>query len=230
MSQRYYVEAVSGERAVLSGPEAHHLTHVMRAKVGSEITLFDGEGGEYLARVHTLRRNEVELEVGERQEVDRELPRPLIAGVAMPKGDRQKWLVEKLTELGVTELVPLVTARGVVDLRDKSLGKLDRVVIEASKQCERNRLMTIASPQPLEEFLRAASGERYFAHPAGEPLAVPASGERGDAIYYAIGPEGGFTDQEVERADAAGWLRRSLGRSILRIETAAVAMAAVLGR
>lgn len=230
MSQRYYVEAVSGERAVLSGPEAHHLTHVMRAKVGSEITLFDGEGGEYLARVHTLRRNEVELEVGERQEVDRELPRPLIAGVAMPKGDRQKWLVEKLTELGVTELVPLVTARGVVDLRDKSLGKLDRVVIEASKQCERNRLMTIASPQPLEEFLRATSGERYFAHPEGEPLAVPASGERGDAIYYAIGPEGGFTDQEVELADAAGWQRRSLGRSILRIETAAVAMAAVLGR
>jgi 16S rRNA (uracil1498-N3)-methyltransferase len=216
-----------GEPVTLAGPEAHHLLHVMRAAVGDEVTLFDGRGGEYEAKVIALRRSELELEVGPRREVDRELARRIVVGVALPKGDRQKWLVEKLTELGAARLVPLVTHRGTVKLHDRGEEKLERAVIEASKQCGRNVLMEVSPPTSLEEFLATAEGLRLVAHPGGEPIS--ATGELADTITIAIGPEGGFTDEEVAAADEHGWRRVSLGPAILRIETAALAMVARLG-
>src|SRR5690606_12288873 len=117
-------------------------------------------------------RREVELEAGPRREVDRELTRRIVVGVALPKGDRQKWLVEMLTELGAARLVPLVTHRGTVKLHDRGEEKLERAVIEASKQCGRNVLMEVSRPQPFEEFLSTAEGLRLVAHPGGEPLAT----------------------------------------------------------
>src|SRR4051795_12399718 len=114
MSERFFSPyPISGGGMMLDGPEAHHLLHVMRAAVGDEVTLFDGSGAEFRATVQTLRRTDAELRIIERREVDRELPFELMVGVALPKGDRQKWLVEKLTELGVTALVPLITERCV---------------------------------------------------------------------------------------------------------------------
>src|SRR5690606_11381994 len=120
MSHRFYLPAARPHSsALLDGPEAHHLLHVMRAAVGDEVTLFDGQGNEFVATVEQLRRSEVLLAVGEGRQVDRELQRRIIVGVALPKGDRQKWLVEKLTELGAARLVPLVTERGTVKLHDR---------------------------------------------------------------------------------------------------------------
>ena len=102
MSQRYFVETpITADRAVLSGPEAHHLIHVMRLPAGATVTLFDGSGCEFAARIEHVRHAEVELGILARAEVDRELPRRLVLGVALPKGDRQKWLVEKAVELGL---------------------------------------------------------------------------------------------------------------------------------
>src|SRR5688500_9189413 len=101
MSDRFFVETpIDSEQAELIGPEAHHLAHVMRAGPGAEVTLFDGSGAEFAARVTKIGRSRVELTVSARREIDRELPFPLVLGVALPKGDRQKWLVEKATELG----------------------------------------------------------------------------------------------------------------------------------
>ena len=113
MPDRYFADsAIVSDRATLSGPEAHHLVHVMRAQAGDEVLLFDGSGAEFLARVEHVGRAEVQLAIVSRAEVDRELAFPLVLGVALPKGDRQRWLVEKATELGVTQLVPLITTRG----------------------------------------------------------------------------------------------------------------------
>src|SRR6478609_1438469 len=110
MSERFYSpHPITAGCMMLDGPEAHHLLHVMRASVGDEVTLFDDSGAEFKATVETLRRADAELRIIERREIDRELPFELVVGVALPKGDRQKWLVEKLTELGVTALVPLIT-------------------------------------------------------------------------------------------------------------------------
>lgn len=223
----YHPTTTPGDRVTIAGPEAHHLLHVMRAAVGDEITLFDGQGGEYRATIVNLGRRELELDVGNRHEVDRELARRIVVGVALPKGDRQKWLVEKLTELGAARLVPLVTHRGTVKPHDRVEEKLERAVVEASKQCGRNVLMEVASPQPFSEFIQNGEGLRLIAHPGGDPLHV--GGGQTEAISIAIGPEGGFTDDEVALADEHGWRRVSLGPAILRIETAAMAAVARLG-
>ena len=172
MSDRYFVESpVVSDRAVLAGAEAHHLLHVMRAKVGTRVTLFDGSGWEFDAVVERTGRSEVELAIAGRQEIDREAPIAVTLGVALPKGDRQKWLVEKVVELGVARLVPLETERGVAQPVENALERLRRGVIEASKQCGRNRLMEIAGPKTWQEFL-AESGDvacRLVAHPLADP-------------------------------------------------------------
>jgi 16S rRNA (uracil1498-N3)-methyltransferase len=230
MSSRYFVAApIETDRAVLADAEAHHLLHVMRARAGDEVTLFDGTGSEFTAHIERLGRSDVELAIVERRSVDRELAISLTLGVALPKGDRQAWLVEKATELGVTRLVPLVTDHGVAQPTDKALERLRRGVIEASKQCGRNRLMRIAEAQPWADFVAQspATACRLIAHvdaSQNEPTSLPKAQE----YIVAIGPEGGFTDAEVAAALHAGWQAISLGARILRVETAAIAVAANL--
>src|SRR6476659_1655951 len=157
---------------MLDGAEAHHLLHVMRASAGDEVTLFDDSGAEFKATVETLRRADAELRIIERREIDRELPFELVVGVALPKGDRQKWLVEKLTELGVTSLVPLMTERSVAQPNDSALERLNRSVIEAAKQCGRNRLMEIRAPKAWSDWLTQSTGDRrcLIANPGGSPV------------------------------------------------------------
>lgn len=232
MSDRFYsARPITGEQVVLDGQEAHHLLHVMRATAGDEVTLFDGGGAEFVAEIARCGRSEVELRVLSRHEFDRELPFELVVGVSLPKGDRQKWLVEKLTELGVTELVPLVTERGVAQPTEAALERLGRSVIEAAKQCGRNRLMRLAKPQAVGDWVHVETSSgavrRWIAHPDG---AAPASQQLSIAMdtHLAIGPEGGFTDGEVAAATAPTWQSVDLGPRILRVETAAVALAAVV--
>src|SRR5438552_543339 len=134
MSERFFVSSpIVGDVAVLTGDESRHLSTVMRAATGDEITLFDGSGAEFSARVAAVRKGAVELSVVERREVSRELPFSLTLAVALPKGDRQKWLVEKTTELGVTRIVPLITDRGVAQPVESARDRLRRSVVEASK-------------------------------------------------------------------------------------------------
>jgi 16S rRNA (uracil1498-N3)-methyltransferase len=228
MSERYFVDSpITSGRAVLAGPEAHHLLHVMRAARGTAVTLFDGSGWEFEAVVETLKRSEVELSITARKEVNREAATTLTLGVALPKGDRQKWLVEKATELGVARLVPLETERAVAQPSDNALERFRRAVIEASKQCGRNRLMEIAAPQAWSEFIvKNNAPVRLIAHPTG--ASWPRSEVKAQTIIAAIGPEGGFTDHEVAAAIAQGWQPVGLGRRVLRVETAALALAAML--
>ncbi len=230
MSERYFVdEPITAERVTLSGPESHHLIHVMRAAPGVRVTLFDGGGDEFPAVVERVGRSEVELSVVSRERIDRELPCDLTIGVALPKGDRQKWLVEKAVELGVTRIVPLVTRRSVAQPVDQALVRLRRAVVEASKQCGRNRLMQIDQPSDWPAFVASAPVEtcRLLAHPGVDNGEWKSKKENG-MFFAAVGPEGGFDDGEVSLALEAGWLAVNLGPRILRVETAALALAAVV--
>jgi 16S rRNA (uracil1498-N3)-methyltransferase len=237
MSERYFVDKpISSDRATLSGPEAHHLIHVMRATPGTQVTLFDGGGEEFSASVEQIGRAEVSLAILSRESVNRELPLSLILGVALPKGDRQKWLVEKAVELGVTRIVPLRTRRGVAQPVEQALVRLRRAVIEASKQCGRNRLLKIDEPQAWPDFVADAAGTpcRLLAHPGGncpvfrlrENGIVPSDVS---SVCAAVGPEGGFSEEEATLAVDAGWQTVDLGPRILRVETAALMLAAVIG-
>jgi len=224
MLDRYYSEKpICGPTAVLSGSEAHHLLHVMRAKPGHRLVLFDGHGGEYEAEISHCDRSTVQLTLGPKLDIEREHPFQLTLAVALPKGDRQRWLIEKSVELGVSQLIPLQTARSVAGSEQAS-SKLQRYLIEASKQCGRNRLMQLAPPQELAELLsQEKSATRILAHPGAGPLAELELNSTEDRTL-AIGPEGGFTDDEVAQAIKAGWETVGLGSRILRLETAALAL------
>jgi 16S rRNA (uracil1498-N3)-methyltransferase len=239
MSQRYFVDTpIHDLQARLQGAEAHHLAQVMRAECGNEVSLFDGSGFEFRACIRKIGRSEVELEIVDRRQVDRELARHIALAVSLPKGDRQRWLVEKATELGVARLVPLTTQHSIAQPVGNAISRLRRAVIEASKQCRRNRLMEIAEPVQIREYVNAAPVEalRYIAHPGSRGVesaevqhahfAAAAHGTSRQPIIFAVGPEGGFSEDEVSTAVEAGWQPLDLGPRILRVETAAVALAA----
>ncbi len=255
MADRYFVEKpISADRVTLSGPEAHHLIHVMRATAGTQVTLFDGGGDEFLAAVERVGRADVELSILSRDSINRELPFDVTLGVALPKGDRQKWLVEKAVELGVTRIVPLRTGRGVAQPVEQALVRLRRAVIEASKQCGRNRLLQIDEPRAWPDFVAAAETPcRLVAHPGGRKelcsrlggdsrlsrresnatfaerkATIPACERLHGDVCMAVGPEGGFADEEIALAVDAGWQTVDLGPRILRVETAALFLAAVV--
>jgi 16S rRNA (uracil1498-N3)-methyltransferase len=229
MTERYYCdEPIAGDSAVLRGPEAHHLVDVMRVRVGDEVLLFDGSGSEFTAKIEQAGKREVRLTVLSRSTVDREAPRDVTLFCSLPRGDRQRWLIEKGVELGVRRFVPLRTARGVVQPDAGVCERLRRTVVEASKQCGRNRLMEIGDPcgMPPPADAIAPDAVRLLAHPGGAmrlaevPASVP--------VAVLIGPEGGFADDEAAAAIDAGWQAVDLGPRILRIETAALMLAACL--
>lgn len=228
MTRRYFSEIpISGSAATIADSEAHHLLHVLRAVPGMPIVLFDGSGCEFDAEVTSCSRTTVELTVVERREVDRELPFLLTLGAALPKGDRQRWLVEKAVELGVSRLVPLATERS----EKHDAAKLERYVVEASKQCGRNRLMEIDRPHRWSDWLKLA-GEgspvrRWVAHPGGGVI-EPGELAARQPTFLAVGPEGGLTEAEATEAEDAGWRLIDLGPRLLRIETAALALVAAL--
>jgi 16S rRNA (uracil1498-N3)-methyltransferase len=157
----------------------------------------------------------------------RELAHHVEAAVPLPKGDRAQFLLEKLTELGVMRFVPLQTARSVVHPRETKLEKLERYVIEASKQCGRNRLLQVGPLTAWADYCRRPDlpvlrllGDRHGAAWPG-----PAGGD----VVFAVGPEGGLTDEEVAMATTAGWRLVGLGPRTLRVETAALALAVIAG-
>jgi 16S rRNA (uracil1498-N3)-methyltransferase len=226
MSERFFLaEPPSHGRGRLVGDEARHLVRVMRCRVGDEVVAFDGRGTSWRARVASIGRDEAVLDLGAAVVEAATRDAPLTLAVALPKGDRQKWLVEKLTELGVPRLVPLVTTRGVAEATPAAVERLGRSVIEACKQCGRDTLMAIAEPRTVAEVVAAhrATGGIVVADRGGAPLA---GFDR--PVVALVGPEGGFTAEELVAVEAAGGRRVSLGPHVLRIETAAIALAARL--
>jgi 16S rRNA (uracil1498-N3)-methyltransferase len=226
VSDRFYTADPLGPgEYALAGPEAHHLAAVRRFAPGDRVVLFNGDGNDYPAEILSVGKRAVALTVLAPVAVDRELPFPLVVGSALPKGDRADFLIEKLTELGVTRFVPLLTARAVVQPRPAVVEKFARAVIEASKQCGRNRLMAVDAPQKWEAFVARADlpAARLVLHPGPGLASLGAPGGRA----VAVGPEGGFAPEEVALAAEKGWLAASLGPRVLRVETAAVVAAAL---
>lgn len=228
MAERFFTsDSLCPGEYVLTGAEAHHLATVRRFQPGDRVILFNGDGHEYPAEIVASAKKLVTLNILSGQLADRELAHPLVVASALPKGDRADFLIEKLTELGVTRFVPLITARAVVLPKEATVEKFRRAVIEASKQCGRNRLMAVEPAQKWAAFVVRTDlpHARMVLHPAP---GLPEPPRSAGATAIAVGPEGGFTDEEVARAVAAGWQPVSLGTRVLRVETAAIAAAAIL--
>jgi 16S rRNA (uracil1498-N3)-methyltransferase len=213
--------------------EAHHAAHVLRLKAGAAVELFDGCGTAATARIVEVRKGKVTAEI---ESVRPATPRPLPLvhlAFATPKGNRLDWLLEKATELGVASLHPLRLERSVAGVEDFSTGKRDRWLghcISAAKQADLDWLPELHSPAPLSALVNGAGGAAgLFGDLA--PDAVPPARAIGDlqrpaALYVVIGPEGGLAENERQALRAAGFAGVRLGHTILRIETAAVALVA----
>jgi 16S rRNA (uracil1498-N3)-methyltransferase len=233
MPDRFYVPdftAGAGAEIVrLDGPEAHHLLNVLRGSVGDRVEVFDGRGTAALAEIVGIERKAAELRIAEFLATSSTPSRRLTLATAVPKGERFRWLVEKATELGVAALEPLETARSVVAPRGGKLDKMRQTVIGACKQCGRNDLMTIHDPQSWPDFLASQTTSPeptalLVCSPDGRPLRDVAESIADRPLVAAIGPEGGFTAEEMANATAAGAIAVNLGPSILRMETAGIAV------
>jgi 16S rRNA (uracil1498-N3)-methyltransferase len=225
MSERFYVNTpLACGPLDLHGREAHHLAHVCRIRPGDQVYLFNGDGRQYTATVCAVSRQSVSLDVVSRESPQRELGFVLQVAAPLPKGDRAQFLIEKLTELGVTKFVPLRTRRSIVHPGNGKLEKLERYVIEASKQCGRNSLLAIEPVTDWQTFCRQTvlPHKKLLAHPTGRPL-TPVKQED---MALVVGPEGGFSDEELAEAIACSWQVVSLGPRTLRVETAALMLAA----
>lgn len=203
------------------------MTRVLRMKPGDRAVLFDGQGTEADAAIESVGRHSVGLRILATRTSPEPQP-PVVLATAVPKGDRFRWLVEKATELGVSQLVPIETARSVVEPGAGKLDKMRQTILAACKQCHRSRAMELAPTISFAECCRRIGDSlALIAHPTGEPVrAIPLDANPGRPMLLIVGPEGGFTDEELAAAVAAGAGSASLGSGILRIETAAVALAA----
>lgn len=230
MTTNFYAppSAFRGSRVVLPEEEAHHVRAVLRARAGDEIVVVDGEGGWHHVTIDHLGTDQV---VGTVQKTRRDVGEPdvhLTVGTGLlTKRSRFETFVEKAVELGVRRIVPLRTAHTEPDtLR---VERTRNVMIAALKQCRRSRLPTLAEPQSLDAVLEATDADRRLICHGGTdaPPVLRALGtiEAGARLLVVVGPEGGFTTEEVEVAVASGATPVSLGPRRLRAETAGVVAA-----
>lgn len=223
-----------GVAATLEGSAAEHVRRVLRLRAGDPVTLFNGDGHDYPGRVLALRGSRVEVEVSVREAARAEAPLALTLVQGIARSERMDLVMQKATELGVTRIVPVQTARSVVrierDAAARKLGHWQGIVVAACEQCGRARLPAIEPPQTLAAWLARpapAGVRRLQLDPAGaSPLAGAAAGAA--AIELLVGPEGGLEDAERDAAAATGHRPCTLGPRILRSETAAIAAIAVL--
>jgi 16S rRNA (uracil1498-N3)-methyltransferase len=224
---------LAGEQAVLGDEPHRYLARVLRLRVGDEVTVFDGSGTEIAAVIERSDAKSTTLRLGlRRQQVL--AGRPIHLLLAMPKGDRMDWAVQKCTELGVTRLTPVVSERTVVH-PGSSEGRLRRwqtIAQEAARQCGRADVPVMAVPVTLGEALAgldASAGARLIAweDEAMQPLTKALRGDE-PAATLLVGAEGGFTQAEVEAARAVGFRSVGLGPRVLRSETAAIVAVALV--
>jgi 16S rRNA (uracil1498-N3)-methyltransferase len=227
--RRWIADEVSANRAALTGEHAHHLVRVLRARLGQEFDIV-ADGVVYSARVDKVSENRVEFELG--GEIFGATPAAVTMLLSIFKFDRMEWAIEKCTELGVAKIVPVIARRTDTHLAAASVKRGERwrrIAMQASEQSRRASQAEIFPPVPLEDLLEIpgafrialAESETYTMLP--ELVASNSSQE----VVLAVGPEGGWTAEELATFHRVGWAQASLGPTILRAETAAIVAAAV---
>lgn len=225
-----------GQVVDLPAATVRHM-QVLRLQPGDEVDLFTGQGGVHQARIVSMSRQQIQVTVTGHRDEERETQRPMHLAVCMPANDRMDWLVEKATELGVQRLTPLMTERSVLRLQgeraEKKLAHWQSVVVAASEQCGRNRLMTIDPVCTLAQWLRELTppttpGQQVRAVlsllPTAQSLGEVLADTAGGGPWMVVsGPEGGLSAEEESGLLERGLRPISLGDRVLRAETAAIA-------
>jgi 16S rRNA (uracil1498-N3)-methyltransferase len=225
----YYVspDDVSSKSLVLRAGEHHHLKDVHRKKRGDLIIAVDGLGNAWTCEIAVINAQSVTAIVRETHPQLGEPRSDVTLAVAVPKKDKFEWILEKATELGVSRIVPLMTERSVVRPGHHKSVRWRKIVIAAMKQCQRARCPQLLAPVAFHEFVSTLPEQsmRFLAHEKAQPTAHLRAIGRGQSTrcIICVGPEGGFTEQEIQRAQDGNFAIVSLGPRRLRTETAAIA-------
>lgn len=229
--RRFMADEVSRDRAALVGEHADHLVRVLRARVGQD---FDVATGEVVrrGRITSVTDGRVEFDLGE--EISQAGLPEIMLVLAIFKFDRMEWAIEKCTELGVSRIVPVIARRTdshLVTASARRVERWQRLARQASEQSRRTAPPEIAAPIKVAEVLHLQAALRVVLAETEEQTllsdAVKPQGAR-DGIVLAVGPEGGWTEDELQSFQQAGWISASLGNTILRAETAAMAAVAIV--
>jgi len=228
----YTGQALQGNNRIEleSGPSAH-IARALRMREGDKLTLFNGEGGEYPTEIASVGKKKVVVTTGAHRTLELESNLRIHLGIAVSRGDRMDWVIQKATELGVDTLTPLLTERTEVKLAgDRAARKIrhwQQIAISACEQCGRNRLPVIHALHDLGPWLASTEAQRKFVlhHRADS---IGGAGDKPASIALLVGPEGGLGVDEIGAAEQAGFQSLRLGPRILRTETAPVAAIAIL--
>ena len=232
---RFYLDQplAPGARFSLPPGPARHAARALRLTADDAITLFNGRGGEYAARIERIHKDEVAVAITGFAEVERESRLRVLLAQGISSGERMDYTLQKAVELGVAAIQPIAAKRSVVKLAgeraDKRVAHWQGVVASACEQCGRNQVPAVAAPLTLADWLgRRVAGRLLFLSPLAEArLADLASPDAGEDCLVA-GPEGGFETDEIAALHAAGAIPVRLGPRVLRTETAALAALAVM--
>lgn len=237
---RFYVPPLQiiDDIAKITNDEAHHLIFVLRSKVGDRIVFFDGISKEYEGIIEKIEKKEVRVRIVRVIRVEKAHRPRINLFQAIPKGRKLDFIVEKATELGADHIVPLITINTIFKTSLKNLNKKverwTRVAISSSKQCGRIRVPTISEPVSFEKSLENRSRSAFSIITSGSEKAEPILkilgrfDKKSDEIDAFVGPEADFTEEEITKAQRAGAYLASLGKNILRTETAVIATLAII--
>lgn len=228
--RRWIADKVSGNHAILTGDHADHLVRVLRARVGQEFDISTGEVVR-VGRIVTIQPGRVDFDLGENVATSRVANVSLL--VAIFKFDRMEWAIEKCTELGISRILPVIARRTDEHLAAAAAKRVERwrrIALQAAEQSRRAAPPEIVDPVRLQEATDMSSAAVRIVLDESEKntllrdvFSMFPSGE----IVLAVGPEGGWTDEELQFFDKTGWVSISLGSTILRAETAAIAATAI---
>ena len=229
--RRFFIndKAIRGKRVIIDGEEAHHIRDVIRLKPGDRFLGLDGSGKTYTLRIRKV-ASAIEAEIEKVSSKGSNMPRILLA-CALPKKEKMGYIIEKATELGVSEIVPMVTERTVVKINDKNrAGKQSRwekIALEASKQCGRAILPRIYEIMNFRDAVKLTDDSGYKKKilpclcEGRKGLNEALAGKIKDAAIF-IGPEGDFSGKEIDFAKDSGFESVSLGELILKVDTACI--------
>ncbi|HKT25393.1 MAG TPA: RsmE family RNA methyltransferase [Terriglobales bacterium] len=228
--RRWIADEVSGDEAVLTGRNAEHLSRVLRARIGQQFEIATGEGVR-LGEIVEIQPERVVFSLNPAQvsELDKDTLTVHLY-LAIFKFDRFEWAVEKCTELGVTAIVPVIAARTDAHLTNAAKKRVERwrrIAYEASQQSRRDRPPEISNPEKLGKVIEAAPIRRIVLSEAERGQTLLSLVNNSHEFSLAVGPEGGWTTSELDLFRSKGWSPASLGRTVLRAETAATAALAI---
>lgn len=222
----------SGETLELTPEAGQHVGVVLRLQIGDKITLFCGDNREFSAMIVAVHKKKVTVRLESERLVNRESPRIIHLAQAISKGERMEFVMQKAVELGVSSIRPLITERSVVKIEasrmEKKLAQWQAIAIAACEQSGRNQIPQVENPLTLAEYLRVNKAELKLVLDPKESKSWRDYPFGESSIALLIGPEGGFSHEELERIYAMYFKPLSLGPRILRTETAAIAALSLL--